>query len=285
MIFPKSNQKAQDWLTQQWNILLGKKIQPNDLHWLISPFGKTNIIADDFITELAEKEGLIIDKKNENVGLLNSIKDLKLTEKESTFLSQSIIDFYEKTSNYNLLILVKWNPFFQVFGKLLNIFFSNRIRQLNIPENNSSNYEELNSKIFNLITPLTNEVKYTIWYRTSKVTGQVLYSGIYSTCTIPSGITCVKAVFPLPNGNATVILEPKVKQNGDLSLVATGKKFGDPGFYFLLEDSKGQIWAQYISSFSDHLNITNQGNNIHAIQKLKLWNLNVVQFEYEINKK
>ncbi len=126
MIFPKSNQKAQDWLTQQWNILLGKKIQPNDLHWLISPFGKTNIIADDFITELAEKEGLIIDKKNENVGLLNSIKDLKLTEKESTFLSQSIIDFYEKTSNYNLLILVKWNPFFQVFGKLLNIFFSQK---------------------------------------------------------------------------------------------------------------------------------------------------------------
>jgi hypothetical protein len=66
--------------------------------------------------------------------------------------------------------------------------------------------------------------------------GKVIFLGIYSLCTLPSGKPCVKAVFPLPKGNATVIMSPTVGQNGELILDSTGKKFADPGFYFLLSN-------------------------------------------------
>ena len=87
----------------------------------------------------------------------------------------------------------------------------------------------------------TDKVKRTIWLRTFKSTGQVVYSGVYETCTIPSGKTCIKAISPLPNGNATVILTPRVGKHGELILDSSGQRIGDSGFYFLLKDSKGQL--------------------------------------------
>ena len=224
------NQNFQDWITQQWVILFGKKIIPNENEWLLGPFGKTNGIGLKFIEQLAKTEQLIIDKKQVDKGLLNSINQLNLPEKELNKLSKNVIDFYENTSNYDFDLKVKWNPLFKVFGVLLKIIFSNRIEQLNIPMSNSKESKALKSEIIHLINEKTKEIKRTIWLRTFKKSEQIVYSGVYEVCTIPSGQNCIKAIFPLPNGNATVILNPVVGKNGELILYSSGKKIGDSGF-------------------------------------------------------
>ncbi|MEP5943355.1 MAG: hypothetical protein ABJ356_02280, partial [Balneola sp.] len=175
------------------------------------------------------------------------------------------------------------NIVFKVLGNLVKMLFSKRIDQLNIPTESISSSEEISSEIITLTDPDSEEIKYTIWYRTFKTTGQVLYSGVYSVCTLPSGLSCIKAVFPLPKGNATVIMSPSVGSNGELHLHSSGKKFGDPGFYFLLEDSKGDLWAQYIRSFRDLLIMSSNEEGISAEQTLTLWNKEVVQFRYKIS--
>lgn len=48
-------QKFQDWFTQQWVILWGRKINPNDYPWLIAPFGELNGIGEEFMYQLAKK--------------------------------------------------------------------------------------------------------------------------------------------------------------------------------------------------------------------------------------
>jgi hypothetical protein len=42
---------------------------------------------------------------------------------------------------------------------------------------------------------------------------------------------CVKVVFPMPNGNATVILRPDHDGGAGLRLASIGRAFGDAGFY------------------------------------------------------
>jgi hypothetical protein len=42
-------QKFQDWFTQQWAIFWGKRIEPEDVSWLMGPFGKPGAIADEGI--------------------------------------------------------------------------------------------------------------------------------------------------------------------------------------------------------------------------------------------
>jgi hypothetical protein len=156
---------------------------------------------------------------------------------------------------------------------------------LYIPTKNLKQSESLKSEIINLLDPITNEIKYTIWYRTFKSTGQVVYSGVYSTCILPTGKTCVKAVFPLPKGNATVIMTPSVQNNGSLTLDSSGKRFGDAGFYFLLQDAKGNYWAQFIKSFRDKLIIGQENETLVAEQTLTLWHQKVLTLNYKIKEK
>ena len=279
-------QKVQDWLTQQWVILLGQSIDRDKDEWLLGPFGNTNGIGIKFIHELAQREELVIDNSQPNKGLIQSIEQLKLSEADLGILSTGVIDFYENTSNYELELKIKWNPFLKVFGRLLKWLFSNRIQQLNIPTNTLRNSDAITSEIIQLKKSETNEIKRTVWLRSFKETGQVVYSGVYGTCVIPSGKTCIKAVFPLPNGNATVILEPIVGKQGELILQSSGRKFGDCGFYFLLNDSKGKLWAKYIRSFEDSLIAQSaQSDSIWVQQKLSLWKQHVVSFEYDIRRR
>lgn len=277
-------QRFQDWFTQQWVILWGRRIEPKAVPWLMGPFGKLGSIADDFVVQLAEEEELIIERRVKSHGLLSSVEDLKLSPDDATRLSRQIIDFYEKTAHYKLTLSVTWNPLFKIFGHLVSYLFSNRINQLNIPTSNLEKSNQINSEIITLKEPKSGEVRYTIWYRTFISTGQVLYSGVYSTCMLPSGQICIKAVFPLPKGNATVIMSPSVGPNGELRLDSAGKKFGDPGFYFLLNDSKGDYWSQYVGSFRDHLSVCCPEGKILAEQTLTLWNQTVVRFKYEIDR-
>jgi hypothetical protein len=277
-------QNFQDWITQQWVILFGRRIDKKENEWLLGPFGNANGIGLKFINQLAEKEQLIIDKNNKDKGLIQSINQLNLSKDDLNLLSKDVIDFYENTSNYDFDLKVKWNPFFKGFGILLKHLFSNRIEQLNVPIENIKDSKALKSEIIHLLEANTKKVKYTIWLRRFKTTDQVVYSGVYDTCKIPSGQTCIKAVFPLPNGNATVILKPSVGKNGELVLNSSGKKFGDNGFYFLLNDSKGDLWAKFIKSFEDKLVASSQNGRIFVEQTLTLWTLKVLKFEYDIRK-
>lgn len=277
------NQKFQDWVTQQWVILFGTKINANDYKWLLGPFGKINGIGLKFIEQLAENEQLIIDDAQANKGLLQSINQLELTSIELNKLSKNVIDFYENTSNYNFELKVKWNPFFKVFGVLLKLLFSNRIEQLNIPMKNNQNSKTLKSKIIYLIKKDSKKLKRIIWLRKFKNTEQVVYSGVYETCLIPKGQTCIKAIFPLPNGSATVILKPTVGENGELILNSSGNRIGDSGFYFLLKDAKGNLWTKFIKSFKDKLVVSSSNGKLKAIQTLTMWNLRVLQFSYTIH--
>lgn len=277
-------QKFQDWFTQQWVIICGRKINPSENTWLFGPFGEVSGIGEKFIHQLAQKEDLTIIRKSNSKGLLDSISSLYLSENEIKKLPKNVIDFYEKTSEYKLQLNVKWNPIFKIFGYVVNRLFSQRINQLNIPTNNIQSSENLTSEIIELVAKNTNEVKYTIWLRKFQSTGKVIYSGIYTTCLLPSGITCVKAIFPLPKGNATVILKPSVGEKNELILNSSGNKFGDAGFYFLLNDSKGNCWSKYIKSFTDKLIVSDENEKLKARQTLKLWRLKVARFEYEMKK-
>src|SRR5690606_31565372 len=150
---------------------------------------------------------------------------------------------------------------------------------------NITDAESIKSEIITLSDPESDEVKYTIWLRTLKSNGQVIYSGVYGTCKLPSGKTCIKAVFPLPNGNATVIMSPGVGKDGELNVDQSRKKFGDAGVDVLLNDSKGDYWTRFIGSFRDRLIIGEESGHLSAEQSLTLWHQKVLSFNYTIKLK
>lgn len=280
-----TKQRVQDWFTQRWVIAGGRKFNPQTTPWLVGPFGHVGDIGEDFIYKLANEEQLSVKRSCVNSGLLSSIQVLGLSPTDEAKIAPIVADFYERTSSYNLSMSLHWNPLFIGFGFLVNILFSNRLKQLYIPTNTKIKNEPLTSEIIQLITPETKEVRYTFWLRTLPSLDMIIFSGVYGTCLLPSGTTAVKAVFPLPNGNATVLMNPQVGQEGELTLNSSGTHWGDAGFYFLLQDTQNHYWAKFVSSFKDKLTVQPHTTGLLAQQHLKLWGLSVLSITYQITRK
>lgn len=280
MIRGERNRSIQDWITQQWVRYFGERLYLDKDSWLLGPFGKVGARGPDFLSQLASGEHLKIDKQKG--GIIEHFDELGFTEEEQNRLHPQVIDFYQNTSAYDLQFRVKWNPLFKFCGLLLRFLFSKRIGQLNIPIRNIAADEAMSSEVIALIDKNTGAKRYTLWLRALIGSGELVYSGVYDLAKLPNGKRCVKAVFPLPNGNATVLLVPKISPDGALILESSGNKKGDAGFYFLLVDKQGDLWTKYLSSFRDSLSVFSDKNGLQAVQRLTLWKLFVVEFRYRI---
>ncbi len=276
----------QDAITQIWVKATGKKINPDEYRWLVGPIGDTDIIKDKFFYELAKKENLDIEKNSPNFGLIENIENIGIQNQEKEKLNHKVLDFYESTSNYDFEIWSEWNGVFKPFGKFLSVLFSKRLQQLNLPLNSIDSAKGIKSEIIKLKRKNTEETKWTIWYRKIKSTGDVIYSGVYTTCNNPNyQKPLLKVVFPLPNGNASVVMTKKVLEDGSLLLSSDGKKFGDNGFYFTLRNKKGEYWARFVKSMHEWIKVYEDEENVlRADHNLNFYGLRFLNLHYKMNK-
>lgn len=279
-------QRLQDWLSQRWVMFRGRRVDPNQIDWLMGPFGNVDVIADKYVQRLAAEENLQIQRHTRGAGLIQSADHFGLAADDRARLRPEVIDFYQRTADHDLEVWTEWNPIFCPFAGLLHKLYSRRLQQLNLPLRPLDTSRGIASEILQLRCSQTNCVRYTIWYRVLKSSGQVIYSGVYCTCRLPDGRPCVKVVFPLPRGNATVMMSIDVGPRGELILTSSGQRFGDPGFYFLLIDRKQRHWAQYIRSFREKITVfVDDENVLRADHLLTLWGFRVLQLHYKMTPK
>lgn len=273
-MFPQK-QNFFDWTTQCWNIALGKRVKSEAEAWLLGPIGAVNEGASQFIQRIAEENGLSIQRNKPGSGLLDSIDDWAIA------ISPKIKEFYRRTSDFELSVTMVWRPVFGTLGYLVAKLFSRRIQQLNLPQ--ASNREIIFNSDFVRLLDASGRVQYTVWLRSIKETGEIVLYGIYSTCRIPSGEVCVKVICPLPCGSATVIFRPQANAQGGLVLTSSGRNYGDPGFYFLVQDGRRCLWKHYLSSFRETI-VVAEGRDgcVTAEHTLRLWALRVYSMKYKM---
>lgn len=275
----------QDKITQYWVKTTGRKINPESDKWLMGPTGDEDIIGNQFIQNLVKDENLKYSSNIANVGLLENISDLDFTQDELYILNKQVIDFYVNTSNYDFEIWSEWKSFFKPFGKALSIIFSKRLQQLNLPLNALDSSKGIKSEIIKLSKD--NITKWTIWYRKLKSSNDVIYAGIYTTAFVPKyNKSLLKVIFPLPNGNASVVMTKEVLQDGSLLLSSDGKTFGDNGFYFTLTDHKGNHWAKFVRSMHEWIKVyVDEENVLRADHILKFYGIPFLNLHYKMTKK
>jgi hypothetical protein len=275
----------QDKITQYWVKTTGRKINPETDEWLIGPIGDEEIIGDQFIRNLVQNEHLNYSSNTPNTGLLENISDLDFTQNELDTLNKQVVDFYVNTSNYDFEIWSEWKSFFKPFGKALSLIFSKRLQQLNLPLNSLDSSKGIKSEIIKLSDK--GVIKWTIWYRKLKTSNDVIYAGIYTTAFVPKySKSLLKVVFPLPNGNATVVMTKKVLSDGSLLLSSDGKVFGDNGFYFTLTDHKGNYWAKFVQSMHEWIKVYVDNENVlRADHNLKFYGIPFLNLHYKMTKR
>lgn len=276
-----------DWVTQQWVKATGRSVTLASHPWLEGPVGPTSGIGVDFFATLAEQRGLSLVRDAGVRGLLGNMELLRGADFDPAMVNGQVADFYTRTSAYDLDAWAEWSAGFRPFGRLLALLFSRRLRQLNIPLSGLDTSGGMTSEVLQLVEPSTGDVRLTAWVRELLSTGRVLYAGTYAPCAIPGHVgPCLKVVFPLPNGNAMVIMRPVLHADGSLTVVSTGKSFGDPGFYFTVHDRDGRIWARYIRTLREGIHVyPAEDGRVRADHELTIFGATFLRLHYRLTRK
>ncbi|PJZ71133.1 hypothetical protein CH373_01025 [Leptospira perolatii] len=273
-----------DLSTQLWVKLTGKRIQHSkEWNWLFGPSGDSEIIGEGFIHKFAKENGYRVHIPKKASGIIPNMKDLFHNSAEVKRMDPKVRNFYEHTSNYDMDVWAKWTGIFQPFAWLLTTIFSRRLQQMNLPLDALDTCYGMNSKVILLTKNKDQTENLVFWLRHLKGTGNVLYCGIYSVQKNQSGSTFVRVIFPLPNGNATVVLKPEILPDGSLKLISKGKKFGESGFYFFVFNRKGDAWIRYLPSFHEFIHVfVDFEGTLRAEHKVFLFRWQVLHLHYKI---
>ena len=271
-----------DWVTQRWVRATGRRVARVEAPWLDGPVGEPRGIGPQFFADLAARDGLTISRPRP-AGLLADFDRLTAPDFEPSAVHPHVIDFYTRTSEYDLDSWAEWSGVFRPFGALLATLFSRRLQQLNVPLSGLDTSRGVTSEVLQLVDPQSGTIRHTAWIRLLVGSGDVLYAGSYSLATVPNrGGACVKVVFPLPNGNGVVIMRPVVHADGSLSVISAGERFGDPGFYFTVRDGDA-LWARYVKSLKESIRVyAGADGGVRADHVLTLWGFTFLRLHYRL---
>ncbi|MDQ3030908.1 MAG: hypothetical protein M3Y87_00690 [Myxococcota bacterium] len=223
--------------------LFGRTHRRADIAWLMGPIGKA-VIGDAPYADVAAEEGLTVERDARDGGLVPSFEQLRSEHFDPSRAQPLVREFYEHTTRF---VMDVWSQTY--FPSNLALFLlvktiSRQVNQLNFPLSPLDTAHGMISEIISLRTS-AGAIRYTGWFRTLAQDQLVLYTGFYMTQCVPSdGAPCVKVVFPMPNGNATVVLRPALRADGSLVLDSSGQRFGDAGFYRIQarDAERARVW-------------------------------------------
>jgi hypothetical protein len=275
-----------DWLTQRWVRSTGRLVDLASTEWLRGPIGATRGIGADFVADIAYASGLT-PRHQPNAGLLAGFDSLSAPDFDPLKADRRVIEFYTATARYSLDSWAQWSGPFRPFGGLLALMFSRRLQQLNVPLSGLDTSRGVTSDVVPLVDPVSGQVCHTVWLRRLIHTGNVLYAGCYSIAEIPGRVgACVRVVFPLPNGNAMVLMRPELRTDGSFAVVSSGRQFGDPGFYFTVSAGPDRVWARYVRSLQETIHVYGaEDDTVRADHVLTLFGAPVLRLHYRLTPK
>jgi len=274
-----------DWVTQRWVQITGRRVALADATWLDGPTGSVRGIGADFFSRWGESNGLRVLPPGPHDGLVESLGALAGPDFEPSAVHPAIHDFYARTAAFDLRIESRWSGPFVALGWLVARLFARRLAQLNLPLSDRELRGGFESRIVRLGDD-EGRVRHTAWVRSAAETGRPAFVGEYGTARIPGHVgRCIKVVFPLPNGNAIVLLRPRLDAKGGFSLVSDGRRFGDPGFYFTVIAGGGEVWVRYVRTMKEELCLRVEGDAIAASHRFAVFGLPFLELRYRMSQK
>ncbi len=272
----------QDRVTQTWVRYFGRKVTFENDPWIFGPTDNRMYRNISLEKMPADASGYEISPSE---GIIDSIADFGLDSSELQRIHPVILDFYTRTSAFNMDMCFHWHNLFRPVAFVMKLLFSKRLQQLNIPVISSDELLKTHSFIMR-INDRERDMSHNLWVRKFINAREVIFSGVYSVASTIKKQHMIKVQFPLPNGNATVFLEKKVMEDGNLELSSKGRLFGDSGFYFFLKGKDG-YYAKYIKSMHEKLILTVQDDTstIKGTHEFFFYKARFLTIDYTLRKK
>lgn len=262
--------------------IFGRTHRRADIAWLVGPMGG-DVIGDAPYRDVAAAEGLTVERASRDGSLVPSFAALQSDAFDASQMHPLVREFYEHTTAFAMDV---WSQTY--FPSNLALFLlvktiSRQVDQLNFPLSPLDTARGLVSEIISLKRP-DGSVRYTGWFRTLAQERRVLYTGFYMTERAPNAPgPCVKVVFPMPRGNATVVLRPELGAGGSLILDSSGHRFGDAGFYRTQARGADRVRVWHIRSLKEHFHVyVDDQGVLRCDHSVKFLGMPVLRLHYKI---
>ena len=93
----------------------------------------------------------------------------------------------------------------------------------------------------------------------------------------------MKVVFPLPRGNATVILRPGYDENGRFLLMSRGKRSGEAGFYRILELDDERLKVRHLRTLRERFDVyTDEDGVLRCDHEVRFLGITMLRLHYRM---
>jgi hypothetical protein len=269
-----------DWTTQQWVRVTGRRLELASAPWLRGPAAPPSGVREVDFERYAESEGLLMDPPRDDAGLIDDLAALRSERFNPADIRPEVAAFYERTGRHRLHLWSQWSPGFRPLGRAVDAIFARRLGQLQLPLAPLDTSRGISSRLVRMCGP--DGEAHTAWLRHRLPGGEVLYAGLYSVARPPLAPgPCVKVTFPLPNGNASVFLEPRARPDGSLELLSAAHEFGDSGFYFVVVRDADTVWAKHVPQLTERIHVyVDELGELHTDHVLRLWKRTFLRLHY-----
>lgn len=259
--------------------------QPVDLAgdhaWLDAPMHAGSTVGDAWLQAAADAEGGSVRSDVDGAGLLADMSALDGPGFDAGTLHPQVRAFYEHTADWQMEVWTQWNPAFQPGGDLISRLFGRRVQQLALPTRPMDVAHGMDSRV-TLITGADGRQRSAAWLRTLRASGDYVYSGCYSTRTLPGATRAsVHVAFPLERGNVQVFLRPSVLPGGSLRLSSPGGPFGSDGAYIVVRE--GGTYAARVPIHEEFRVYVDPHDTLRTDHRLSLWSATVVRLHYKLS--
>jgi hypothetical protein len=271
------------WLIRLWLRIVGRTVRKSDVPWLLGPIGAQHQIGDTPYAAVARAEGLMIDASSPGRGLVADWGALVGPGCEPARAHPEVRRFYEDTAAYVLDVWCESRFPGRLFLWLLVSTVSRTMNQLNFPVFGLDTARGMTSEVLALRRP-DGSAAHTGWLRRRRDDGRVIYTGFYSMTRPPRHDGgCIKVVFPLPRGNATVVLRPGVDEQGRFTLTSSGRRFGDPGFYRVLELDRDRLKVRYLRTLREHFEVyVDSDGDLRCDHRVRFLGMTMLRLHYRM---
>ena len=265
--------------------VFGRVVRLSDAPWLAGPIG-SDYIGDKPYEEVAERERLELIRRASSGGLVPDFTVFNGPAFKLAQLREEVRHFYEHTCAYRMDVWSETSFPGNIGLWLLVTTISRKVDQLNFPLSALATAKGIDSEIVHLKSA-DGRVRYAGWYRRLVESGRTIYTGFYMTEQVPLCHTvCVKVVFPMPNGNATVILRPSVEADGSLRLSSKGARFGDAGFYRMQRVDADRVRVWRIASLHEDFRVYLDDDRVlRCDHSVRFLGLPILHLHYRIEQK
>jgi hypothetical protein len=248
--------------------------------WLDAPMHDGQTIGDEWLDAAAVAYAGALNEHADG-GLLADMSELDGPHFRAADLRPEVRHFYEHTSEWRMEVWTQWNALFQPGGELISRYFGRRVQQLALPTRPLDVALGMDSRVVTIVDA-DGVQRAAGWLRTLRSTGEYVYSGCYSSRTLPGSMQpSVHVAFPLEQGNVQVFLRPGVLPGGALELRSPAGSFGKDGAYVVVAD-RGDTHAARAPIHETFRVYVDSEGVLRTDHVLSLWSSTMVRLHYKL---